>query len=306
MNRFSEACLFEALESRRLLAFTLFDDQEVVLVATNPAGVIEPAVPVYFNGGRVDDPATPEPDEYTAIEFFQRVSGTSSFPRTMTEVVAAGHTRLLVQHEDGTSSPDGTSVIGLPSFRPQGQRLQLIPRVTRAEIDTTEVGVVRITLRGSYDGWASVVRTLTYEPAEVGRTTVRVEYALTVEQDLMLQDGAAGRGFDAFRLATLSSMFASGADGLYDANVVRLTTPDGHLEHVTLTDGLRDAHVWNEPPRLGVRARVALVKDGSAVWFPDSPSIEVEIESLSGPIGSVGAQGFLASSTDPNDDSLTT
>jgi hypothetical protein len=47
-----------------------------------------------------------------------------------------------------------------------------------------------------------------------------------------------------------------------------------------------------------------LIKEPGSSWFPTSPSIRIDLLSLTGLTGRVGIQGWLAATTNPTDDSL--
>ena len=88
-------------------------------------------------------------------------------------------------------------------------------------------------------------------------------------------------------------------------DVIRYEDAAGVIQTIRLTDSTpRGQHLLPAPAALG--GWVELVKSTGSTWFPDSPTVRVEILNFnSSKTGlSLGLQGFLDSSTKPNDDSL--
>jgi hypothetical protein len=112
---------------------------------------------------------------------------------------------------------------------------------------------------------------------------------------------ASRLGNDAFRFATVSSMFSTST--VYDANVLRWETPDGRVKTFRLANSTpRDAHLLPAGTQLG--CWFELVKEPGSTWFSDSPTIRVEISDCENISQQLGIQGFLAATQNPNDDSL--
>jgi hypothetical protein len=131
-----------------------------------------------------------------------------------------------------------------------------------------------------------------------------VQFTWTASQNITLQSpGVGGRGNDAFRLITLSSMLASATQ--YDGRYIGVEDPAGVKRTITVPVTPRGLHVYPAPQPTAVGRSFYLYKDGQSTFNPTSPSIEVQIDSISANItGGVGVQAFLDSSTNPNDDSL--
>ena len=86
---------------------TFFDDGAVALRAVLSGGVLEPGVPLYLNGVRVNDPGTPSSDVFTIVEFYDRVPGTSSYPLTfadIAEITGAPPGTVLSRMHDATTA----------------------------------------------------------------------------------------------------------------------------------------------------------------------------------------------------------
>jgi len=296
-----------------------WDDREVRLTAKVNGGVIEPSVPLYFNGQRLGFDCVAGDETFNLIDITDRVPNTGAFPLTFADIIANGYIRPLVQKSDGTSSAIGTSVVTHPSFRPNAQPIITVPTITRADADVqftppdVPLGLPKradpiiIQGTGNYGALATVVSAREYPDPAVGQTRTEVVYTWTATQSITLQGGAQGRGFDAFRLVWFSSMLGNLGTGQYDANFIAVENNSGQTRTLAIDDAPRDVYLFGSPQPTGVGRSFTLYKDTDATWNPGSPSIEIEIVSLSLNGGSpmqVGVQGYLAGTTDPNDDSL--
>ncbi len=313
--------------------FIIWDDTEVSLRSLDQAGVLEPSIPVHFfgdstvytDGDQVGFGCLPSNDEFNAINIIDRVPGTTEYPQTFADLVANGFVRAVHQNADGSAGTFGTSVITGPSFRASGQPLDLIPSMSDARIDMTYNfpnyvpdgmgGMVpdgppqrsdfTITGFGDYGPAATLesVRDYSADPV-VGETTFTVSFTFTANQNINLETSRSV-GNDAFRLLTLSSMFANRAAGEYDASSLEVQEAGGGTTDLLLEDSTpRGAYLFPSPVATAVGRTFTLFQDTDATFNPDSPTIEVTIDSLTGVSGTIGVQGFLAATTDPNDDSL--
>jgi len=301
-----------------------WDDLFVQGVAKVDATIPEPSIPVFLNGTRLGYPCLAGDDSFDIVDIFDQVSTTASFPLTWSEIVASGYVRPLVQAEDGQSAI-GTSLIVQPSFKPAGLPLDLVPVMSRADVtarvripadrDLNAVPVLfgtalrtnnfKVATQGNYDGRATVTGQRDYSADPVpGTTTFTMTYTWTASQNITLDASATGRGFDAFRLATLSSMLANVGLGQYDARFVAVEDLSGNVRTVEVSETPRGVYLFAAPQPTGVGRSFWLYQDTGATFNPLSPSIEVELTSLTGAAGALGVQGFLSSSTNPNDDSL--
>lgn len=279
---------------------------DYALRAVLSGGVLEAGVPLDHNGVRVNDPGTSGSDFFTIVELYDRVPGTGSYPLTAADIVANGYARPLVQNPDGSTSAFGTSVITGPSFRPQGEPIDLIPLMFRADVTTGAAERILIEGRGTYDGRAEVVCRRAYPDPAVGRTEVLVTYTWTAQAAITLPGGSGGRGFDAFRLCTLSSMLADAGGGVYDARYLSVVDPQGRRRTVALENPGAAQHLVGPPRPIAPGGSFALLKDRAATWNPLSPSVEVVVESVGGsvPPPQLGVNAWILGSTNPNDDSL--
>lgn len=288
-------------------SYKFFDDGEVALLAILDGGVLEPPIPLSLQGVRVDDPGTNGPDLFTIIDFYDRVPGTGSYPLTAADIIANGFIRPLVQRADGSTSSIGTSIVTGPSFRETGHPLDLIPDMASAQVTIgPPQGDDRITVttQGDYAGRATLTTQRRWPDPAIGRTETIVSFRWDATADIPLPGDSGGRGFDAFRLVMFSSMLANLQAGEYDARYIQMVDPLGRRRTLELRDSPRPRYLFPSPRPVAVGGSFALLKDNAAGWNPGSPSIEIVIDSVSAPVGSLGVQGYLAATTDHNDDSL--
>lgn len=285
-------------------SYTFFDNGAVALLAITNQGVLEPSIPLYLNGVRVNDPGTGGADLFDIVEFYDRVPGTGSYPLTIADIIANGYNRPLVQRSDGTVSAFGTSVVTGPSFRPQFQPIDIIPEMTRADVTTGGADRIVVQGSGSYSGLATLVSRRRYPDPAVGSTIVFIDFTWTASQNITLAAAPGGRGNDAFRLVMFSSMLASSAQGIYDARYLAITDPQGRRRTIEVNDQARNTHLFPSPRPIAVGGSCALLKDNAGTWNAGSPSMELQVLSVSAAASQLGVQGYLAGTTDPNDDSL--
>lgn len=299
----------------------IWDDRNVRAFAVQNGGVIEPSIPVFLNSITPSGPKNyrvgagcATQSVYDIIEISDAVPNSGGFPLTFADIVANGYIRPLVQKSDGTTTAFGTSVVTHPSFRPNGGPIDTVPDMTSASLNATWVPQIpfpdgpaqranpfSVTGTGNYSGLANLTCTRSYPDPSVGVSTVNVTYTWTATQNINLP---TGRGNDAFRLFWLSSMLANLGTGQYDANFLAVTDPSNKTRTIRLTDSPRNVYLYPAPQPVAVGGDFTLYKDTAATWNPGSPSIKVKLISISGAAGALGVQGYLAPSTNPNDDSL--
>lgn len=263
----------------------------------NTRSIREAPVPIRLNGRNAG--------AFQALEIFEPVAGLSAFPQTVADIVSNTYFRLVYQKRDGTSATFGTSVVGSPSYRDEKGRLHFVPTVMAAEARMGGPERLSVRVTASHGTVAAVQSIRRYDvPSVCSETTMTLEVKLKALRDLELSATLLGR--DAFRLLTISSMFAG--EQRYDANAVswRGDRGDGTL---LLHDGIeRGGYLFAE--RVPCR-ELALLKDQfsqgaqNTPGSPDSPSLRVKILACSLPAASIGIQGYLVPSRDPNDDSVT-
>lgn len=270
---------------------TFYDDGELVLRAVD-AGVFEPAIPIYHNGSLVSG------GDHKVIEAFDRVPNTGSYPLTFVDLHANGFLPSTYQRADGTTASLGTSVVGAASYRTSSQ-FNFIPTIHYGEVFTN--GSVRYESRitGQYGSRADYLSTREYPDPPIGQTAVDVHSRFTARRSIRLHTDPYFVNNDRFRIMTVSSMFAN--DTVFDANAIRYEDDEGDIHLIDLTNNTpRNAHLLNQAVEIG--GWFELIKGSGSTWFPDSPTIRIEI--LDKHNRTLGLQGYLAGATDPNDDSL--
>ncbi len=257
---------------------------------------LEPGVPVYHGGVRVDDPSV-----FDGIEIFDFVPLPGNpHPRTWTDLVANTFVRPLYQRllASNESSSDGTSIVVTPSYR-VGDSLRFVPAVQRADVttDPNDPDRVEIVLTASFPE-ADVTSIRRYPEPGIGSTLTSVSVGFLMTQSITLGHLP---GSDSFRFLTLSSMFSD--DETYDANVIVYEDPSGLVHEFRLNQGLkRGMHLLPAGTELG--SWFKLVKEAGSSWFSDSPTQRIDILGSTGVSGRIGIQAFLADTQNPNDDSL--
>jgi hypothetical protein len=314
------------------LDYKFWDDQEVALLAVlDQTGVVEPPVPIIFSGdstvysGQLGYGCQPSSSTFEAINIIDRVPATNEYPQTWADIVANGYVRSTFQESTAPFSGSfGTSVITAPSFRELGQPLDLIPDMSTAGVDMTynfpnyvddgmgnlipdgppQRSTFTISGTGTYGSLATVASTRGYPDPVIGATTTTVDFTWTADQAINLETNKSV-GNDAMRLITLSSMFASRTGGNYDGSYLEVQEAGGGTTQFVLQNSTpRGAYLFGSPVLTSVGKAFTLFQDTNATFNPNSPTIEVTIDALTGVTGNIGVQGYLDTSTDPNDDSL--
>ena len=271
----------------------IFNDGELVVWGREaPAGVVEPAIPTYHNGALQGD--------FKVLEASDKVPGVGSWPLTMVDLVANTYVRTTYQMANGTTATLGTSVVGTTSYRTAAD-FHYVPTVSQAQAFTGGADRLRTIVTGQFGTDASTVSTRTFPDPPIGSTTTGLTIGFEALQDIHLNAGLLGN--DAFRFGGMASMFASTSQ--YDANLLRWKDPNGGVHTLQLSDATpRDSHLFASPMEISVGGYFELLKEEGSTWSPTSPCIRMDLLSLSGLTGRIGVQGWLAATTDPNDDSL--
>lgn len=267
-----------------------FNDGTLVLVAADAA--LEAPVPIYHNGVLIGG------HSHKVVEAFDQVPGTGSYPLVFVDLHANTFLRNTYQKPGGGGGALGTSVVGSASFR-TGAGLQFIPTVTRGDVTTGGfIGRYHSQIVGSFGSQASINTQRNFPDPTVGRSTVGLSVDFTADQTINLAGGAF-TGNDRFRMMTVSSMFSSST--VYDADMVRYEDIHGDIQTLQLTTATtRNAHLLPTAAEIG--GWIELVKSPGSTWFADSPTIRIDLLDKGGM--RLGVQGYLAGTTNPNDDSL--
>lgn len=279
---------------------TIFDDGRLAIWVVQRDGILEPSIPMYVDGIRIDDDATAGQDVFNVVEGYVNIPGTPLHPLAFADIYANGYVRPIAIITDGPMS-FGTSVVTQPAFRPAGEPIDIVPNMLRGTGEVAGGQIVFITSTGNYGGRALFVCTRTYPRPPIGETTFDVEWTWRATQPIELEPASLGN--DAFRLCSLSSMFANPAIGHYDARYLEISSA-GSTWTGRIDSYPRSSHLFASPRSFNVGDSFTLHKDRSAVWNPGGPSVRVELVSVTGLVGRLGIQGWLDASTNPGDDSL--
>ncbi len=268
-----------------------FDNGQFALRAAD-GGVLETPVPIFHNGTLIGG------HNHKIVEAFDNVPGSGSFPLTFVDMHANTFLRTAYQKPGGGGAALGTSIVGSASFRTNAG-LQFIPNVTRGDVNTTGFfGRYFSQIAGNFGTQASLATTRSFPDPLIGKTTVGLTVDFTADQTINLATGGF-TGNDRFRMMTVSSMFSSSS--VYDADMIRYEDVNGDIQTLQLTGTTtRNTHLLPAPDELG--GWIELVKSPGSTWFADSPTIRIDLTNTHGM--RLGIQGFLAGTTNPNDDSL--
>ncbi len=271
----------------------IFDDGQLALWGReNPAGVVDPAVPTYLGGSLLGN--------FKVLESYDKVPSVSSWPLTLADLAANTYLRPTYQVADGSGVPLGTSVVGTASYR-TAAGLQFIPSVSRADVLLGGSDRLRTTLTAQFGSTAQVISIRTFPDPPLVSTAVGLTIDFQASGSIALD--ATHLGNDVFRLGTVSSMFAGVSQ--YDADAIRWEDSGGTVHTLRLTDATpRDGYLFAAPQEISPGGFFELVKEPGSTWYADSPSMRLDLLGLTGITGRVGIQGWLASTTDPTEDSL--
>ncbi len=258
-------------------------------------GVAEPPVRVFHRGRLIDR------QEHRVIEGYLKTGPRPNRPLLFSDIPANTYLRLTYAKSGGIFSGTlATSVVGCHAFRTAAGDLDLTPTVSKATIYASGPRQgYRSVLQTSFPGLASLVLERRLLSARTNRTTFRLENFFTATADIPLATGDPFTGNDRFRVLTVSSMFAGSTR--FDADLIRIQAATGEIVTLDLAEGApRGQHLFETPVAAGTWFE--LVKGRNSTWNPDSPTIRVQVGNRDGL--RLGVQGFLTSSSDPNDDSL--
>ena len=264
-----------------------YNDGNLILVASN--GLAEPPTSIYHNGNYEG--------EYDQIQAFNKIDGVNSWPLVFADLATIGYTRGTYQTPT-SSATLATSFVAAPWYRRQNEGHSL-PTISRADVSTAGQAYSS-TLTGTINSQESNI-SLTRSLAEpiVGLTQHTASVHFEANQNINLDTSATFVGNDRFRVSFVSSMFAS--EEQFDANLIRYEDSNGLVQEIRLLDSTsRDSFLLSNADEIG--SWIELIKEpNKSSWNPGSPSIRIEV--LNSDL-SLGIQGYLAGTQDPNDDSL--
>ena len=273
------------------------------LVFKSLPDILETSVPeVYLDKAKLVRPLRSRGDSFNVMELYRNATKISDFPLLQVDQIANSFVRLAYQKPSGQGASLGTSVQGSPSFRLVRGGLYLRPKVGRADVRVGADKAVTNRMEAVFVGIADVSSSRSFPDPEPGRTVAEMSYVMTPtnEMDLDLDAERRNKG-DVFRFTTLSSMFTD--DRVYDANVLIYEDFAGKMHTLRIDAEQRGAYLFPEAVEVG--HWFELVKEPGSLWFPDSPSIRVDIVRPEGDHRRIGIQGLMDRTLKPNEDSLT-
>ncbi|MFN8392923.1 MAG: hypothetical protein U0136_21700 [Bdellovibrionota bacterium] len=274
------------------------DDSSYVLKGLLSGSILEPPVPTRLNGKSAG--------AFQALEMFERNGSGPSYPQTVADLISNTYFRLSYLQPSGCSGTFGSSVVGSVSFRPRGSQLFFIPTVERADVVTRDRAGPEVALIGRYGEIAEVRSVRAYNiRSELGLTTMSCHVTVCALQEIQLDPACLGN--DAFRLLTLSSMYAR--PDRYDGNLLRWGHGTGVAElDLRAAPSELNGYLLKHPQ--AARELSVLKQRGSTAprlspGAVDSPSISAKVVGSSMRDSELGAQAFVSRSHDVNQDSLT-
>ena len=289
----SSALLLLSMPLPGMAADPVFFKNPVQTLQVRNLGLAERKVPIYHGGHLI------RRKRHEAIEGFFRVGKRRSTPQLFADLVANTYLRLTYQKRHGRSGRLGTSIATSPAYR-TGSTIDLVPDVSRVSVYAKGTRATYSSkLTASFPGAASIGFRRELENFRLGFTRFNLTTNFRTTSDLALSRDTSLVGNDRFRLLTLSSMFVD--RDTYDADEIRYEALGGEVRSFPLRNTTpRGAHLFPAPEMVG--SWIELVKHRGSDWNPDSPTIRIVIKNRGGL--RLGIQGFLDSSTNPNDDSL--
>jgi hypothetical protein len=286
----------EVLEDRTLCDVKLFDNGQFAVWARDLATISESAVPLYYQGNLQGN--------FKVVEGYYG-DGTGGFPQAWADEIANTFIRPTYPKGDGTTGTLATSVAGTFSYRTAGG-LQLLPTISRADVTVNNQTVV-ISLTANFGAAATEVITRTYYQPFGAKTFIDLSVQFTANQDIVLDNALLGQ--DALRAPTIETMFSS--DTAYDTNLAEWLATDLTQRTQRLQSSTpRGAHLFANP--MAMANEYGGLKTPGSTFNSDGPSVYVRGVSVNAvypgqaptPLN-LGAQGFLANTTNTSDDSLT-
>ena len=273
---------------------TLFENGEIIVKGLVSNTVPEPPVDVFFADELVG--------RFHGIEVYERAHGTPGFPQTVADLVSNTYFRLTYQKPDNSSATFGTSFVGSCSFRTADNTLHHLPTVMRVDLDFEPH--LRVRILGRFEDLAEIVLERTYRASTVHRTVMTLHSTFVALKEIELS--SAHLGIDAFRLFSISSMYA-GVD-CYDGNLLRYRTRGSSSAELDLRKSdIRGRYLFSGRESA---SEIFLLKQTGSMGrrntpgSPDSPSVRATIVDSTLPLDQIGIQAVLVDSTNPDDDSL--
>ena len=223
-------------------------------------------------------------------------------------VYASGFVRLK---QNADPIPFGTSVVLGPAYWPLGAVAEEYnPTLTSLSIDTSELptGPLRLTAAGANAAF-DVAYEMALPPPRDRQTRLHVIQSYTANAAVTV-DPARTANAEGFKLVQLSSMFIpegnchGGQSECHDSDGARYLGDDGERHQSSFASLTLPGFVIASPGPLGSTWLDATHGDDSS-WQGNTPNLRVALDvAATAPGPTVTPQGWIDSTTDPNDDNV--
>lgn len=221
---------------------------------------------------------------------------------------ASGYVRLK-QNADpaGSPIPFGSSFVLGPGYWPSQATYHHSPQIATIEIDTSWLpgGPLRLTATGSNHDFGVVWEMTLPEPRD-RQTRLHVSQTLTANAPVTI-DATRQAESQGLKLVQVSSMFIGsgcngGLTGCHDSDALRLIGADLERRQVSF-DATAPGNLLLGPGLALGSTWVDVLHTDDAGWQGNTPNVRIALDALD-PARTLAAQGFIAPTTDPNDDNV--
>lgn len=245
----------------------------------------------------------------TLIQIAHRTEAGTSTPEVAV-IYASGYVRLKQGADPAVPIPFGSSFVLGPAYWSDAATYHHNPQLSRLTIDTSWLphGPLRMQASGANADFA-VAYALDLPPPRDGQTRLHVTQTFTATAPITI-DPTRQAEHQGLKLAQVSSMFipssAACADGAQvdcrDSDGVRFIAADGARRQVAFADLSLPGLILEDPAPLGEPWLDTLHLD-DAGWQGNTPNVRIALDELPAD-RAVTAQGYIADTTDPNDDNV--
>ena len=274
----------------------LFDNRELILKGLRTKSIPEPILDVFSDGKLLG--------QFQGLEIFEKVENSETYPQTVADLISNTYLRLTYQNSEGGSATFGTSLVGCFSMTTSDKVFHLIPKVTKAEVSTGLPHRIKMEIFGNYEDFAEFKSVRLYSICpKMHETRMTLKNTITFLKSVDLNKEKIGK--NAMRLFSISSMYSN--RDCFDGNLLSWIS-NGLSQQVDVRDIqgrnrylLDDSAVTSE---FSLLKQIGSKGHKNSPGSPDSPSVRIQITESSIPLQEIGVQGFLETSENKNDDSL--
>lgn len=222
---------------------------------------------------------------------------------------ASGFIRLKQNSDPDPPIRFGSSFILGPAYWSDPSTYHHNPQISRLEIDTQGLaeGPLRMRADGAV-GEFDLAYALKLPPPRDRQTRLHVTQIYTATAAVGI-DPTRRAGSEGFKLVQISSMFANqegtcdgGYTGCHDSNAARFIGSDLQRHQVAFSDLTLPSLIFSPTMPLGSTWLDALHSDDEG-WQGNTPNVRIALDLPPGD-RTVTPQGWIAATTDPNDDNV--